>query len=87
MSTIAVAPRAPTAARARLPAELPARRGVGLSTRRLWDRMSFWPAELTRLVALVYMVPIVIYAIGIPIALAVNALLFCAGWPWKALWR
>jgi hypothetical protein len=86
MSTIAAVTHAPAVALARVPGELPVRPGVGLGKRQLWRRMSFWPAELMRVVALVYMLPIVIYAIGVPIALAVNAVLFCVGWSWKILW-
>lgn len=88
MPPITVAARAPSLALREVPAELPARPGVRVSgSRRWWARILFWPAELIRLVALIYMLPIVIYAIGTPIAVAVNVALFCAGWSWKELWQ
>ena len=88
MPTIAVAARAYSVTLPGVPAEVPARSRVSLTRLRFWwGRISFWPAELLRLIALVYMLPIVIYAIGTPIAVVANAVLFCAGWSWKALWQ
>jgi hypothetical protein len=51
----------------------------------LSGRVLGWVAEFLRLVAVVYMLPIAILAIGIPIALATNALILAAGWAWRAL--
>jgi hypothetical protein len=51
------------------------------SGRGLWG----WAKEALLLVGAVYMFPIAILAIGIPIAFAVNGLLLLAGWAWKAL--
>jgi hypothetical protein len=68
------------------PADLSVRPRFGAGQLHLWRRISFWPAELVRLVALIYMLPVVIYAIGIPVAAAIKAVLFCAGWVGKALW-
>ena len=88
MSMTTVAARVPAVVLARVPADLRARPRISRSQLRLlWRRISFWPAEFVRLVALVYMLPIAIYALGTPIAVAVNAVLFCTGWSWKALWQ
>ena len=80
MSTIAIAPRA-SVALPRLPAASPLRSPIGHS----WVHFTYWPAELLRLVALIYMLPIVIYAVCLPIAGVIKTLLFLAGWASKAL--
>jgi hypothetical protein len=67
------------------PADLSVRPRLGAGQLHLWRRITFWPAELVRLVALIYMLPVVIYAIGIPVAAAISAVLFCAGWVVRAL--
>ena len=67
------------------PADLSVRPRLGAGRLHLWRRITFWPAEFLRLVALIYMLPVVIYAIGIPVAAAINVMLFCAGWVGKAL--
>ena len=67
------------------PADLSVRPRLGAGQLHLWRRISFWPAEFLRLVALIYMLPVVIYAIGIPVGAAISAVLFCAGWVGKAL--
>jgi len=85
MSTTAIAARAPSVVFPIEPAVLPVRPRLGPAQLGLWHRLTFWPAEFVRLVALIYMLPVVIYAIGIPVAAAINAVLFCAGWVGKAL--
>ena len=65
--------------------DLPVRPRLGAGQLQRWRRITFWPAEFLRLVALIYMLPVVIYAIGIPVAAAISAVLFCAGWVGKAL--
>jgi len=90
--TIAVAARSSSITLPGLPADASARPRASLSgLRTWWARISFWPAELLRLIAVVYMLPIAIYAIGIvigiPIAVAANLVLFFFGWSWKALWQ
>ena len=42
-------------------------------------------ADLVGLIGVIYLFPITILAIGIPIALAINGLLLAAGWAWRAL--
>ena len=85
MTAMATAARASSVVFPIEKADLPVRPGVGHGQLHLWRRISFWPAELVRLVALIYMLPVVIYAIGIPVAAAISAVLFCAGWVGKAL--
>jgi hypothetical protein len=85
MSTTAIAARAPSVAFPILPAALPVRPRLGPVQLGLWRRITFWPAEFVRLVALIYMLPVVIYAIGIPVAAAISAVLFCGGWLVKVL--
>ena len=80
MSTIAITPRASIALPS-LPAASPARSQIGP----WWVHATYWPAELLRLVALIYMLPIVIYAVCLPIAAVIKTLLFLAGWASKAL--
>ena len=48
-------------------------------------RLSGWAKEALLLVGAVYVFPLAILAIGIPLALAVNGLLLLAGWAWHAL--
>lgn len=87
MSTTAIAARTPSTLFPLAP-DLSVRPRVGPGQLRVWwDLISYWPAELLRLVALIYMLPIVIYVIGGPIAVVVNAVLFCAGWSWTSLWQ
>ena len=85
MSTTAAAARAPSVVFPIEPADLPLRPGLDPGQLGIWPGIAFWPSEFLRLVALVYMLPVVIYAIGIPVAAAINAVLFCAGWLGKAL--
>jgi len=85
MSTTATAAHAPSVVFPIEPADLSVRPRLGAGQLHLWRRISFWPPELVRLVALIYRLPVVIYAIGIPVAAAISAVLFCAGWVGKAL--
>jgi len=85
MSTTAIAARAPSVVFPIEPAVLPVQPRLGPAQLGLWRRITFWPAEFVRLVALIYMLPVVIYAIGIPVAAAINVVLFCAGWVGKTL--
>jgi len=85
MSTTAIVPHASSVVFPIERADLPVRPRLGSGQLRLWRRITFWPAEFVRLVALIYMLPVVIYAIGIPVAAAINAVLFCAGLVGKAL--
>ncbi len=88
MSTIAVAARPPSVAILGMPAERQALPPIGLSQGRLWwTRLTYWPAELVRLVALIYLLPVAIYAVCTPIALLVNAVRLLTGSPWKSLWN
>lgn len=48
--------------------------------RRAGRRLLFWPAECLRLIGVVYLFPVVILAIGVPLALALNGLLMAAQW-------
>jgi hypothetical protein len=80
MSTIAIAPPAPVAL-PRLPAASPARSPIG----HWWVHLTYWPAELLRLVALIYMLPIVIYAVCLPIAAVIKTVLVLASWSSKLL--
>lgn len=50
-----------------------------------WRRLLFWPAEFLRLVGVVYLFPIVVLAIVIPFALALNGLLLAGDWLWRLL--
>lgn len=50
-----------------------------------WSRLLFWPAEFLRLVGVVYLFPVVILAIVIPFALALNGLLLAGDWLWGFL--
>ena len=85
MSTTAIAARAPSVVFPIQPVDLPACPRLGQGQLGLWRRLTFWPAEFVRLVALIYMLPVVIYAIGIPVAAAISAFLFFASWVGKAL--
>jgi hypothetical protein len=86
MSNAVIAARRPFAPRPGLSAQSPARQRAGPIPPNVWRRMSFWPLEFLRLVAAVYMLPLAILAIGIPVGLAITAVLFGAGWVWRTLW-
>jgi hypothetical protein len=45
----------------------------------------FWPAEFLRLIAVAYLFPLVVLAIGLPVALAVTGLLMAGQWLWQSL--
>jgi hypothetical protein len=60
--------------------------GVSLATGRDGPRrrgvrnVMFWPAEFLRLVGVAYMFPVVILAIGVPLALALSGLIMAGEW-------
>ena len=66
----------------RRPVDLPADPRAESSQPSAWRRVSFWPLEFLRLVAVVYMFPLAILAIGIPVGLV----LLGAAWVWRTLW-
>jgi hypothetical protein len=70
----------------RRPVELPADPRAESSQPSVWRRVSFWPLEFLRLVAAVYLLPLAILAIGIPVGLALTGVLLGAAWVWKTLW-
>jgi len=63
----------------------PLREAIGPSHSGSWRRLSGWAKEALLLVGVVYMLPVAILVIGIPLAFAVNGLLLLAGWAWNAL--
>lgn len=48
-------------------------------------RVAGWVKDGLLLVGVVYACPLVILAIGIPIAFTINGLLIAAGWAWSAV--
>ena len=62
-----------------VPAELPLGPPVGLHFRDWWGRATYWPLELVRIVALIYLLPVVIYVVVSPIALVIAAAYFLLG--------
>jgi anti-sigma-K factor RskA len=66
--------------------ELPADPRAKSSPPSVWHRISFWPLEFVRLVAVVYALPLAILAIGIPVGLALTGLFLGATWVWRMLW-
>lgn len=48
-----------------------------------WSRAMFWPAEFLRLIGVAFLFPVVILAMGLPLALAVTGLLLAAQWLWQ----
>jgi len=79
MPAIALASRASSIALPVVPAELPARPPIDLDFRGWWTRVTYWPLELVRLVALIYLLPLVIYVVVSPIALVIAAAYFLLG--------
>ena len=69
-----------------VPVAFPTRPREGLNQGSVWRRVSFWPLECLRLVAVVYAFPLAILAIGIPLGLALTGLIFGATWVWRLLW-
>ena len=51
----------------------------------VWSRTMFWPAEFLRLIGVAFLFPIVILAMGLPVAFAVTGLLLAAQWLWQLL--
>jgi hypothetical protein len=79
MPATALAPRASSIVLPVLPAELPLGPPIGLHLRDSWARATYWPLELVRLVALIYLLPVVIYLVVSPIALVIAAAYFLLG--------
>jgi hypothetical protein len=50
-----------------------------------WQALSRGLADVVGVIGVVYLFPIPILAIGIPIALAINGLLLAAEWMWRTL--
>jgi hypothetical protein len=69
-----------------LPVELPAGWRAEPGTASVWHRISFWPLEGLRLVAVVYLLPLTILAVGIPLGLALTGMLLGAAWVWRSVW-
>jgi hypothetical protein len=69
-----------------LPLELPARPRAKCRQPNARHPSSFWPLEFLRLVAVVYMLPLAILAIGIPVGLALVGVLRGTAWVWRTLW-
>jgi hypothetical protein len=86
MTTIAVAARSASLPLSHVPAELPV--PPVLSRARLWwGRVTYWPTEILAAGALVCLLPVVIYALCLPIALVANAVFFLATGSWKGFWQ
>lgn len=69
-----------------LPVKLPAGWRAESGKASVWQRISFWPLEGLRLVAVVYLLPFAILAVGIPLGLALTGLLLGAAWVWRSVW-
>jgi hypothetical protein len=69
-----------------LPVELPAGPRAESGEASVWHRISFWPLEALRLVAVIYLLPLAILAVGIPLGLALTGVLLGAGWVWRSVW-
>jgi hypothetical protein len=67
----------------KLPVELPAQPRDEFGQ---WRRISFWPLEFLRLVAAVYMLPLAILAVGIPVGLVLTGVFLGTAWVWRTLW-
>ena len=50
-----------------------------------WSRAMFWPAEFLRLIGVAFLFPVVILAMGLPLALALTGLLLAAQWLWQLM--
>lgn len=70
----------------RPPVDVPAHPRAESGQPGVWRRLSFWPLEFLRLVGVVYLLPLAILAIGLPLGLALTGALLGAGWAWRALW-
>jgi hypothetical protein len=68
------------------PVELPAGWRAESGTASLWHRISFWPLEGLRLVAVIYLLPLTILAVGIPLGLALTGTLRGVAWIWRSVW-
>jgi len=69
-----------------LPVALPAGWRAAAGPASVWQRISFWPLEALRLVAVVYLLPVAILAVGIPLGLALTGLFLGTAWVWRSIW-
>jgi hypothetical protein len=69
-----------------LPVALPAGWRAEAGPAGVWQRISFWPLEGLRLVAVVYLLPVTILAVGIPVGFALTGVLLGAAWVWRSIW-
>ena len=69
-----------------LPVALPAGWRAEAGPASVWQRISFWPLEGLRLVAVVYLLPVTILAVGIPVGLALTGMLLGVAWVWRSIW-
>jgi hypothetical protein len=51
----------------------------------LWSRLSRWPRELLGVIGTVYLFPLAILVIFVPLAFAIKGLIMGAGWALNAL--
>ena len=68
------------------PVEFPAGWGAESATASMWQRISFWPLEGLRLVGVIYLLPLTILAVGIPLGLALTGMLRGVAWVWRSVW-
>jgi hypothetical protein len=69
-----------------LPVELPAGWRAEPGTDSVWHRITFWPLEALRLVAVIYLLPLTILAVGIPVGLVLTGMILGAAWVWRSIW-
>jgi hypothetical protein len=69
-----------------LAVELPAEWPIGSGTASVWRRIPFWALEGLRLVTMVYLLPLTILAVGVPLGLALTGILAGAAWVWRSVW-
>lgn len=55
-------------------------------TARVGRGISYWALEGLRLMAVIYLLPLTILAVGIPLGLALIAMLSGAVWVWRSVW-
>ena len=68
-----------------LPGAFRATGPIGAPRAAAWSGAMFWPAEFLRLIGVAFLFPVVILAMGLPLALAVTGLLLAAQWLWQSL--
>lgn len=70
----------------RPPVDVPARPRAEFGRPKVRRPISFWPLEFMRLVAVVYLLPLVILAIGLPLGLVLTGVIAGAARAWSSLW-